>query len=126
MYISKIVLEDVRCFGDGCHIDLGDPRGPKKCTVVLGDNGVGKTTLLRCIALGLCDESSAGGLLQDIPGDWIRKGAKKARIAIHLVKGKNRFRITTTVTRSRTGFEVVRQTTTPSVKFPWKSTTVPL
>ena len=38
--------------------------------------------------MGLCDESSAGGLLRELPGDFVRRRQKKASISIHL-KDKN-------------------------------------
>ena len=57
MYITKVILKNVRCFED-VTLNL-DPEGegkPTMWTVVVGDNGDGKTTLLRSIAMGLCDE----------------------------------------------------------------------
>ena len=33
--------------------------------LVVGDNGTGKSTVLKSIALGLCDETSAAGLLKE-------------------------------------------------------------
>lgn len=51
----------------------------------MGDNGVGKTTLLRCIAMGLCDAASASGLLREIYGEWNRRiNGESKRSEIHL------------------------------------------
>jgi ABC-type sulfate/molybdate transport systems ATPase subunit len=83
MYISKIVLENVRCF-ERIEVDLKSGASAKKWLVVLGDNGVGKTTLLRCIAMGLCDRTSAGALLRDTNGETIRKGEEDGTIKITL------------------------------------------
>jgi ABC-type sulfate/molybdate transport systems ATPase subunit len=44
-------VENVRCFGPEQTLDLSDGDGsPAQWTVLLGDNGTGKTTLLQAIA----------------------------------------------------------------------------
>ncbi len=51
IYFSSLELENVRCFGKRQRLDLTDENGnPVQWTLVLGDNGVGKTTLLECLA----------------------------------------------------------------------------
>lgn len=46
-YFTSLTLNDVRCFGGEQTLDLRDPDGrPAKWTIILGENGVGKTTLL--------------------------------------------------------------------------------
>jgi energy-coupling factor transporter ATP-binding protein EcfA2 len=50
-YFLSIELEDVLCFKIRQTLDLSDANGfPSQWTVILGDNGVGKTTLLRSLA----------------------------------------------------------------------------
>ncbi|MFT4976100.1 MAG: energy-coupling factor transporter ATP-binding protein EcfA2 [Myxococcota bacterium] len=50
-YLLSISLENVRCFGPEQHLDLSCDGGrPAQWTLILGDNGTGKTTLLQLIA----------------------------------------------------------------------------
>ncbi len=51
VYFLSLQVENVLCFKDKQVLDLTDNNGnPAQWTVILGDNGVGKTTLLRCLA----------------------------------------------------------------------------
>ena len=53
IYFSSLELENVRCFGEQRQtLELTDnAKGqPAQWTLLLGDNGVGKTTLLQCLA----------------------------------------------------------------------------
>ena len=78
MYISKVRLTNVRCFKDATiNLDCSP-----KSLLLTGNNGTGKSAVLRSIAMGLCDEASAGGLLRELPGDFIRDGEKSAEIEI--------------------------------------------
>jgi energy-coupling factor transporter ATP-binding protein EcfA2 len=50
-YFLSIELENVLCFKTRQKLDLSDTNGfPAQWTIILGDNGVGKTTLLRSLA----------------------------------------------------------------------------
>jgi predicted ATP-binding protein involved in virulence len=51
VYFLSLSLENVRCFGSRQTLDLSDGNGrPARWTVILGDNGTGKTTLLQVLA----------------------------------------------------------------------------
>ena len=66
--------------------------------------------MLRSLAMGLCDDSSASALFRELPGDYVRHGAKEqqGRIEVDLVYGNHRYRIVTII-RSLKAFERVEQ-----------------
>lgn len=50
-YFLSITLENVRCFGEKQTLDLSDGNGkPAQWTILLGNNGTGKTTVLQTLA----------------------------------------------------------------------------
>ena len=50
-YFTKLSIENVRAFGESQELKLADADGrPARWTLIVGDNGVGKTTLLQCLA----------------------------------------------------------------------------
>ncbi len=51
VYFLKLEMENVRCFGEKAVLDLSDGLGNWcQWTVILGDNGTGKTTILQILA----------------------------------------------------------------------------
>lgn len=127
MYISKIELGDVRVFGKGFTIDLEKDGEPVLWASILGNNATGKTTLLRSIAIGICDESSAAGLLKESEQGYIRQGRREATIKVTLKDPGYPQRETSISTKiERVGsdsglpFERLRQSTQPAESFPWE------
>jgi hypothetical protein len=126
LHLQSVRIRNVRCF-ETLNLNLKSSHGPRMWGVVLGDNGVGKTTLLRCIAMGLCDAASASGLLREIYGEWNRKANGEAkRSEIHLEfysEGRESpARISTYITPSRSGYSQVHQETAfgrSRAEFPW-------
>ena len=50
-YFTNLSIEHVRAFGEKQELQLADKEGrPARWTLIVGDNGVGKTTLLQCLA----------------------------------------------------------------------------
>lgn len=60
VYFLSLTLENVRCFGPAQTLDLSDGQGrPRQWTVILGNNGVGKTTLLQALTGSLPTEEKS-------------------------------------------------------------------
>lgn len=131
MYITRIQLKNIRCF-ENFSIDLEENGKPILWTMILGENSVGKSVLLRSIALGLCDEASAAALMKEIPGDFLWKGtpinkdnSKSGSIEINFrrnQKDKVIYKIVTEIKRQPPDApEKVKQTLYPKGKpFPWE------
>ena len=129
LYVQKLTLKDIRCFE---HLEIEFEEG--ESIVIIGDNGDGKSTVLRALAMGLCDQSSASALFRELHGDYVRNGSSdnEGTITVDLAgpqRSSDRFRIETTV-RSLNAFERVEQvlfdlssgTTTLMTQgdFPWE------
>src|SRR5271170_2351223 len=69
LYITRLELRNIRRFPQ-LVIDFERPSG---CALLVGDNGDGKSTVLRSLAMGLCDQSSAAALFRELPGEFIRR-----------------------------------------------------
>ena len=122
LYVSRIELENFRCFERvTIEADVSQERAP--WTLLTGDNASGKSTLLKAIAIGLCDQSSAAGLLRESDSGYIRDKKDWATIKIHLAdaaKGNSSddYWIETKLS-SKPRFEHLEQKTHPKV-FPWE------
>jgi predicted ATPase len=85
MFLKHIDISQVRSI-DHIALDFGGPSGSKaksairQRTVLLGENGCGKSTALRAIALVLAGSDALNELLKE-PARWVRNGKKEARIS---------------------------------------------
>ncbi|MBW8875507.1 MAG: TIR domain-containing protein [Acidobacteria bacterium] len=115
--VRRLVLENVRCF-ESMNLAVDDGTG---WITVLGDNAAGKSTVLRSLALGLCQESDAAGLMRELPGSMVREGASSGtiRIELHDDEDDRDLSIVTSLRRDEsTGEEILRKETDPA-PFPW-------
>lgn len=84
MYLSKLVLKDIRGF-ENLAFDLQRPDGTYAgWTVFTGDNGSGKSTLLKAIAIALTGKDTARAL-QPSFHRWIREGQDEAAVEIGIL-----------------------------------------
>ncbi len=78
MKIKRLELTNVKCYNNlelSFETYLNDLKGLRNKTIILGNNGSGKTTILKSIALLLSGSSAFGELLGD-PNSWIKKKSK--------------------------------------------------
>jgi predicted ATP-dependent endonuclease of OLD family len=96
MYLHKIRLENIKCF-ENIELDFTYGRNkPRLMTVILGDNGVGKTTLLQAIAITLGGEKVSNFLMKpsnyfygsNLEG-WARVGSNQGYIRAIIYPGKS-------------------------------------
>lgn len=78
MYLKKLILKDLKGFKK-----LDFSFAPSGWNVLTGDNGSGKTALLKAIALALVGPDVARALQPSLRG-WIRDGSAKAEIAAQI------------------------------------------
>lgn len=106
MKLSRLYLKDIRCFKE-LKIKFDEPGSS---ILIIGENADGKSTVLRSLAMGLCDQSSASALFRELPGEFVRHGAEETGgiIEVDLVCGHDTFRIQTIIT-SLDAFERVEQ-----------------
>lgn len=98
-YFLSLSLDDIRCFGPGQVLSLEAERGkPARWTLILGSNGVGKTTLLQLLALGAATRRLYEGQESDEPAAlprlmaywffareaWIRVGQKEGKVGFEI------------------------------------------
>jgi predicted ATP-dependent endonuclease of OLD family len=76
MYIKRLYLENIRCF-DKFEINFDQPGSS---ILLLGDNGDGKSTILKSLAMGLCDESSTAALFRELPGEFVRRTKRQEEV----------------------------------------------
>lgn len=87
MYLKKIELQNIRGF-ESLDFDLTRPNGEfAGWTVFTGDNGSGKSSLLKAIAVGLTGKETARALQPNFQR-WIREGASEGHIALTIVPEK--------------------------------------
>ncbi len=124
MKVTKLGLTNIRCFRE-LTIELNG-----KSALLIGDNGDGKSTVLRSLAMGLCDDSSASALFRDLYGESVRKESKQGTIEVELEDGTACFRTETTIS-ALPQFERVDQelkkladgaqwTSLDQASFPWE------
>lgn len=81
MYVTELIIYDIRSIQ---RFSLSLPL--ERCAgwhVVLGDNGAGKSTFVRALAVALAGPGEAKALRQDF-STWLRSGAGEGRISLSI------------------------------------------
>ena len=105
LYVTSLTLTNIRCFSY-VEFDLS----PRRSILIVGDNGDGKSTVLRSLAMGLTDQSSASALFRELPGEFVRHGVDDdGVIDVRLSNGSGSEYHIRTIIRSLETFERVEQ-----------------
>lgn len=73
MYLRSATLRNIKCFEE-IGLDFSSGRGVRRWTALLGQNGLGKSTLLQALAVPLAGTGAIRELLPVAEG-WVRHGA---------------------------------------------------
>jgi hypothetical protein len=131
LLLRRLVVRDFRCFRDLTVDFHTQPDQPllQRVSLILGNNGSGKTSLLRSIALGMSSVTEATALVRGISQDLvIRHGARHAQIEAYLgpradpairTEAGSASAIITTIEPDASGAVSVSQITEPPV-FAWQ------
>ncbi len=126
LLLKRLCVQNARCFRD-IEVDFMNGEGPRMRSIVVGRNGTGKTSLLRAIAIALCQQREASALMGELAGDFVRRNklgkfADRAVIELELFDPENPTKLlktTTEVKRDRSGQETIHKSVEPD-KFPWE------
>jgi hypothetical protein len=84
MYLGKIILKNIKCFSD-FELEFRTGReGVRLWTALLGQNGLGKSTLLQAIGVALAGPTAVRELLPVAEG-WVRRGEPYGEIEAELL-----------------------------------------
>ncbi len=78
MYLNRIEIENLRAIRK-LTLDFGSGPGTRRWTVLLGENGCGKSTVLKAIGLVLAGSDALSELLVDVD-EWIHNQANVAKV----------------------------------------------
>ncbi|MEU9720537.1 AAA family ATPase [Streptomyces sp. NPDC047976] len=83
MYIKRVVLKHIKSFVDADLDFCEDGENYAGWCVITGDNGAGKTALLKSIALAILGPGDSRALIQDLRG-WVTEGEESGSISVEI------------------------------------------
>ena len=86
MFLKTLRLTNFRCFKE-LEVSFGSSQENRRRTLILGENGTGKSNILKSIALVTAGSDALGELIGS-PDAWIRYGAKTCRIDLEITTQK--------------------------------------
>lgn len=102
MFLKSIRIQDVRCIQDVEISFATETRENRKWTIIVGENGGGKSTILKAIAFLLAGSDAWAELFENAD-DWIRNGADESTISGVLTTSRGEERpISVTIEREDT------------------------
>ena len=110
VYLTRLALENVRAF-ENLELSFASAGQPRMTNVVIGRNGTGKSTLLRCVVLGLAGQAQANALrTEDLAKFLVGPRGESAKITVELAEldGSNPTRCCKTLEKGPSGEVFVR------------------
>ena len=83
MYLKRAVIRDVKGFRSADIDFCPDGESYAGWAVITGDNGSGKTALLRAISLAILGPEQVRGIVQDLRG-WVADGTERGTISVEI------------------------------------------
>ncbi len=83
MYLKKIVLRNIKCFTK-FELNFAQDGDVRLWTALLGENGLGKSTLLQAIGVVLAGPAAMRELVP-VVGGWVREGQPYGEIEAELL-----------------------------------------
>lgn len=83
LIIRRIEIENVKSLSN-VSIDLSEGNTVKNWLLIFGENGVGKSTLLKCITLALGNKDDAATLFKTPESEWVRTSTTKEKARIYV------------------------------------------
>ena len=107
MFLKSIHLKNVKCFSDTFLSFENESADIRKWTLLLAENGTGKSTLLKAIALAVSGSDAIADLLGE-PSNWIRYKARDCEIsAVLLTKEREERKINLRIESKDTRADVI-------------------
>lgn len=124
LQLQRVRLANIRTFPK---VDFHlQKKTARSMNILLGANGSGKSTFLRAVAIGLCQQKEASALAGDLSGELIRRNKRNrkmqtAEIVLDLMDHHNPetiYQIKTVLKTDESGQEILEKETIPA-NFPW-------
>ena len=87
MFLRHLKLQNIRSIRE-LELSFAGPKRARSWTYLLGENGTGKSSVLKAIALVMAGADAVGELVGD-PNDWIRLGENAASIEVTFATNEN-------------------------------------
>lgn len=88
MFLAELELENVRAIDHLQMSFVSETSGTRKWTVFIGENGCGKSTILKAVALLMAGSEGISELIGS-PDSWIRLGQRSCRFRAKLITAQN-------------------------------------
>ncbi len=117
LYLKEIELNNVRCFSN-LKMNFDQGKNLASSISILGDNSLGKSTLLKAIALTFCNESDSIALIKSMSGRLLTSGKKRGFIRAKLVDSDSGevYTVEKTIVQTTDGEESIKQLFAPPPK----------